>query len=39
MHTEVFNLFDDIMVMSEGHIIYHGTREEVGANLLDGRRI
>ena len=27
--TEVYNLFDDVMVLSEGHIIYHGVREEV----------
>jgi len=26
---EVFNLFDDIMVLSEGHIIYHGPKEEI----------
>lgn len=27
--SEVYNLFDDVMVLSEGHIIYHGAREEV----------
>lgn len=27
--AEVYNLFDDVMVLSEGHIIYHGAREEV----------
>ena len=26
---EVYNLFDDVMVMSEGHIIYHGERQQV----------
>ncbi|KAE8982200.1 ABC transporter G family member 31 [Phytophthora rubi] len=26
---EVFNLFDDILIMNEGRIMYHGPREEV----------
>ncbi|KAL0029477.1 hypothetical protein WJX77_010449 [Trebouxia sp. C0004] len=26
---EVFNLFDDVMLLSEGQLVYHGPREEV----------
>ncbi|ETL42007.1 hypothetical protein PPTG_09863 [Phytophthora nicotianae INRA-310] len=26
---EVFNLFDDILIMNDGHIMYHGPREQV----------
>ncbi len=26
---EVYELFDDILLMAEGHIIYHGPKEEV----------
>ncbi|XP_057859925.2 ABC transporter G family member 42 isoform X2 [Cryptomeria japonica] len=26
---EIFNLFDDILLLSEGHIVYHGPRENV----------
>ncbi|KAK9829075.1 hypothetical protein WJX72_003763 [[Myrmecia] bisecta] len=26
---ETYDLFDDILLMSEGHIVYHGPREEV----------
>lgn len=26
---EVFDLFDDVMVLSEGYLIYHGPREEI----------
>ena len=31
--AEVYHLFDDVMVLSEGHIIYHGVREEVRSIL------
>ena len=27
---EVYELFDDIMLLSEGHIVFHGPKEEVG---------
>ncbi|GLJ54518.1 hypothetical protein SUGI_1170860 [Cryptomeria japonica] len=26
---ETFNLFNDILLLSEGHIVYHGPRENV----------
>uniref|UniRef100_H3GK60 ABC transporter domain-containing protein n=1 Tax=Phytophthora ramorum TaxID=164328 RepID=H3GK60_PHYRM len=26
---EVFNLFDDILILNDGHIMYHGPREQV----------
>ena len=26
---EVYNLFDDIMLLAEGHIVYYGPKEEV----------
>ena len=26
---ETYNLFDDVMLMSQGHIVFHGPREEV----------
>lgn len=26
---EVFNLFDDVLLLSEGQVVYHGPREEV----------
>jgi len=26
---EVYELFDDILLMAEGHVIYHGPKEEV----------
>lgn len=26
---EVFNLFDDVLLLSEGHIVYYGPREDV----------
>lgn len=26
---EVYNLFDDIMLLSEGHVVFHGPREDV----------
>lgn len=28
---ETYNLFDDVMLMSQGHIVFHGPREEVRA--------
>ncbi len=28
---ETYNLFDDVMLMSQGHIVFHGAREEVRA--------
>lgn len=27
----VYDLFDDILVLSEGRVVFHGQREEVGA--------
>jgi ABC-type multidrug transport system ATPase subunit len=30
---ETYNLFDDIMLMAEGHIVFHGPREEVLASI------
>jgi len=27
---ETYNLFDDVMLLSQGQIVYHGPREEVG---------
>lgn len=26
---EIFNLFDDIILMADGKIVYHGTRDQV----------
>ncbi len=31
---EVFDLFDDIMLLSEGQVVYHGAREQVNAGQL-----
>ena len=28
---ETYNLFDDVMLMSQGHIVFHGPRDEVRA--------
>lgn len=30
---EVFNLFDDVLLLAEGHIIYHGPKEDVRISL------
>ena len=30
---EVYNLFDDIMLLAEGHIVYYGPKEEVRVPL------
>ena len=30
---ETYNLFDDVVLLSEGHIIYHGPREQLEENL------
>ena len=30
---ETYNLFDDVVLLSEGHIIYHGPREQLEQNL------
>ena len=26
---EVYNLFDDILLLAEGHVIFHGPKDEV----------
>ena len=28
-YVQVYDLFDDILLLSEGHIVFHGPREEV----------
>ena len=30
---ETYNLFDDVMLLSQGNIVFHGPREEVCCNL------
>jgi ABC-type multidrug transport system ATPase subunit len=27
--AEVFDLFDDVLLLAEGHIVYHGPKDEV----------
>jgi ABC-type protease/lipase transport system fused ATPase/permease subunit len=34
---EVYNLFDDIMLLAEGHIAYFGPKEEVPFSSRRGR--
>ena len=31
---EVYNLFDDIMLLAEGHIVYYGPKEGVRCELI-----
>ena len=30
---DMFAMFDDILLLSDGHVIYHGPREHLEANL------
>ena len=34
--AEVFDLFDDVLLLAEGHIVFHGPKDEVQLRCAPG---